>query len=421
MMDSDQNNDITGTSRYEADKKPGNGNRLFFWGIIIGALTGVALVLSFLIIRGDISFADKEEIVSEETESRLAEVNGIINTYYYKDVNDEDLQNGVVKGFVEGLDDPYSRYMTKEEYEQVLIDTYGNYAGIGATLTQDKSTKEVSVVKVYDDSPAKKAGIEKGDIIVSAGEYTARDMELSDFVQHIRGEKGTPVSLVILHKGEQKSMDVVRDDVIIPSVDHRMLDDEIGYIIIGDFAANTKDEFVEALDDLRAKGAKAIVYDLRDNTGGLVDSVTQILDVLLPEGTLVYMLDNKGKKTEYTSEENSRVDMPAAVLMNSQTASASEIFAGAVRDFDYATLIGTKTFGKGVVQNTLPLSDGGAVRLTIATYYTPKGECIHEKGIEPDIELEYEYTGDLTGKEYQYDKDSQVKKAMEVLKKEIKD
>ena len=418
-MDNNLNNNDQDVSRYNVAEKPGDGNRLFFRGVLVGCLLGLAFILGFFGVRSLFVKKQTASILTEETEVRLATLKGLIDTFYYKEADENKLAEGVEKGLIEGLEDPYSQYYTKEEYDQYKISVSGNYAGIGAVLTKDKTTKEVSIIRIYEDSPAQKAGLLEGDIILSADGYMGAEMELSDFVQHVRGDKGTETSLEIISSGVKKTVTVVRDEVNIPSVLHRMLDEKIGYILISDFSTNTCNEFSEALDDLKSQGAKAVVYDVRSNPGGLVDSVTDVLDVLLPEGTVVYMMDKNGKKTEYTSKESSRVDMPAAVLINSDSASSAEIFSGALRDYKYATLIGTKTYGKGVVQNTFPLSDGSAVKLTIASYYTPNGECIHEKGIEPDIELEYEYTGEGTGEDYEYDKDNQIQKAIEILKKEI--
>ncbi len=258
-----------------------------------------------------------------------------------------------------------------------------------------------------------------GDIIISADEYVGTSMELSDFVQHVRGEKGSVVGLKIKRGDKMLDYDVIRDEVTIQSVYYQMLDDEIGYILIVDFSLNTENEFKDAIADLKSQGMKAVIYDVRSNTGGLVESVTDMLDDILPEGTTLYMMDKKGKKTTFDSDEETKEELPTVVLTDGATASAAEIFAGAIRDFKYGTLIGTKTYGKGVVQRPFPLSDGSALKITTESYYTPNGECIHEKGIEPDIELDYEYTGEGTGTDYEYDKDNQVQKAIEVLKKEL--
>ncbi|MBQ5534387.1 MAG: S41 family peptidase, partial [Lachnospiraceae bacterium] len=197
------------------------------------------------------------------------------------------------------------------------------------------------------------------------------------------------------------------------------LDDKIGYMIISEFDGETENEFDEAMKDLEKQGMKAIVFDLRTNPGGLVDSVTDILDKILPEGVTVYMIDKDGKKEEFKSDAKHHFDIPITVLTSSSTASSAEIFSGAIRDFKYGTIIGEKTYGKGIVQRTIPLADGSAVKLTVETYYTPSGACIHGEGITPDIELEYEYSGDTEAEEYDYLADNQILKAMEVLEEEL--
>ena len=214
-------------------------------------------------------------------------------------------------------------------------------------------------------------------------------------------------------------MEITRAEVKVPSVEHEMLPGNIGYIAIADFSSNTKEQYDEAMKDLQAQGMKAVVFDLRYNGGGLVDSVVEILDEILPEGTTVYMEDKNGKRTDYTSDGEHYLDMPIAVLTSKNTASAAEIFAGAIRDYEYGTLIGTKTYGKGIVQTTVPLSDGSAIKITIASYFTPSGECIHKKGIKPDVELEYEFMGG-DDEEYSTSLDNQIQKACEILREEMK-
>ncbi len=351
--------------------------------------------------------------------SKLAFLTSIIEYYYYEDVEDETLETGVYKGLLESLGDPYSTYYTPEEYQELMIDTTGNYQGIGAVLTQRTDTGQVYVVKTYEGTPARDAGLETGDELVSADGVSAGDMELSEFIEHIRGESGTSVELVYSRNGEEHKVSVPRAEVVIPSVDSQMLTDSIGYVEILSFSSNTKEQYEQAMKDLKEQGMKAVVFDLRYNGGGLVSSVTEILDDILPEGTTVYMEDKNGKRTTYTSDEEKKEEMPIVVLTSENTASAAEIFAGAIRDFQYGTLIGTKTFGKGIVQNTIPLKDGSAVKVTIASYYTPSGECIHKLGIEPDIELEYTFLG-TEDQAYDVTLDNQIQKAVEVLTEELK-
>ena len=386
-----------------------------------GLVTGICIALGItVIVSTALLILHRFGIVGATPDSKASLIKSIVSKYYYEDVSYEDMQVGMYRGIVESTGDPYSTYYTAEEFKKAKQDLLGNYAGIGALLGQDKKTGVVTVSEVYDDSPAQKAGIRAGDEIISADGMKAASMELSDFVQKLRGEVGTDVVLVIGRDGQEKEYTVTRDIVTTPSVAHTMLEGGIGYVAISDFSSGTADEFNEAIEDLNKQGMKAVIFDLRTNPGGLVDSVTEILDTILPRGVTVYLLDKDGKRKDYSSDEKHRMEIPIAVLTSSQTASAAEIFAGAIRDFEYGTLIGQKTYGKGIVQRTIPLTDGSAVKLTVERYYTPSGECIHGEGITPDIELEYDYSGDPKAEEYDYLADNQIAKAIEVLTKDNK-
>ena len=344
----------------------------------------------------------------------------VIDQYYYKDITDEEKMEGIYKGLMSSTNDKYTDYYSPKEFKDLMVTMEGDYGGIGATLSQDKATKEVSVVEVYEGSPAARAGLERGDIVISVDGHLGTDESLDDFVQRIRGEEGTSIEMVYKRGDQEKTIEITREEVIVPSVAHRMLDDKIGYIRISSFVNGTQKDFEDALADLQSQGMQGIVFDMRDNGGGMVDSVVAILDDILPAGTVVYTMDKSGKREDYTSDDAKKIDIPVTVLVNENTASAAEIFTGAIRDFNYGTIIGTNTFGKGIVQSTVPLSDGSAVKITVATYYTPSGECIHEKGIKPDIELEFSYA-DENPTEYDELKDNQVQKAMEVLGEKLAD
>lgn len=344
----------------------------------------------------------------------------VIDQYYYKDITDEEKMEGIYKGLMSSTNDKYTDYYSPKEFKDLMVTMEGDYGGIGATLSQDKVTKEVSVVEVYEGSPAARAGLERGDIVISVDGHLGTDESLDDFVQRIRGEEGTSIEMVYKRGDQEKTIEITREEVIVPSVSHRMLDDKIGYIRISSFVNGTQKDFEDALADLQGQGMQGIVFDMRDNGGGMVDSVVAILDDILPAGTVVYTMDKSGKREDYTSDDAKKIDIPVTVLVNENTASAAEIFTGAIRDFNYGTIIGTNTFGKGIVQSTVPLSDGSAVKITVATYYTPSGECIHEKGIKPDIELEFSYA-DENPTEYDELKDNQVQKAMEVLGEKLAD
>lgn len=401
------------TKKPKKQKKP----KTFRRGVLTGVLCSL---LVMALILGGLVFALRGSLgtLADLNLSKLQYISTLVHHYYYEDVDDEALAEGIYKGYMEGLDDPYSVYYTAQEYEDMMIDTTGNYAGIGAVLTKDTTTGQVRIVNVYDDSPAAKAGLQADDIIVSVDGHKGESEDLDQFVHYVRGEEGTKITVQYERDGQTDVVEVARAQVEVPSVKYKMLDDSVGYVYLSEFSDNTKDQFETAMADLESQGMKAVIYDLRFNGGGLVDSVTGILDDILPAGTTVYMEDKNGERTTYTSDDEKQINMPMVVLTSGNTASAAEIFAGAIRDFDYGTLIGTKTFGKGIVQTTVPLSDGSAIKVTMATYYTPSGECIHKTGITPDIELEYQFLG---GDDETYDEslDNQIQKGLEVLHEEL--
>ena len=359
-------------------------------------------------------------VLSKEVQNKINEQVGYINLYFYEDVDPVQLADGLYGGLFEGLGDKYTAYYTAEEYQDLQISATQNYYGVGAALSQDKDSMQVTITHVYEGSPAEAAGLREGDIIVMVEDIEAVSMELSELVTHIRGEEGTSVHMQIYREGESDYLefDVKRANIDLPTVEHKLLGENIGYIHILEFGAPTVEQFEAAVEDLKSQGMEAMILDVRDNPGGMVTSVTQILDDILPEGTVVYTQDKYGKRQDFTSSGDTSMDYPIAVLMNGNSASASEILAGAIRDYDYGTLIGTTTYGKGVVQTIYPLEEGDAIKLTTAKYYTPKGENIHGTVIEPVVELEFEYLGDVE-QGYQEMEDNQVQKAIEVLNKEL--
>lgn len=394
------------------------------WGIFGTLLVGIAGILILcnvtgrqIVITNRSSLStDEKSVLDAESIAKINELAAYVDLYYYDELDAQSLKDGIYAGLLEGLDDKYSVYYTPEEYQQSKISVTGQYYGIGAGLSQDKETMIVSVSKIYDGTPSDTAGLLAEDIILSVDGTEAATMEVTELVKLIRGEAGTTVHLEVYRTStnEYLSFDVERADVTLPSVASEMLNGEIGYIRIEGFEADTAAQFETALAELDAQGMHSLVIDLRYNGGGMVDSVVQILDDILPEGLLVYTEDKNGKRQEYSSSGDTHFDYPLAVLINEDSASASEIFAGAIKDYEYGTLIGTTTFGKGIVQTVFPLSDGDAVKLTTAKYFTPNGNYIHGVGIEPDIELAYEYLNP-EGEEYEMQFDNQIQKAMEVL------
>ena len=362
----------------------------------------------------------ESNILTNKTVKKIDELMSYIDLYYNDDCDEDDIRNAIYAGTLEGLGDPYSVYYTADEYKDMQISTSGKYYGIGAALGQDAKTKEVTISKVYEGTPAEEAGLRDGDQIVKVNDTVSTSEELSDLVQKIRGEEGTTVHLKIYRASTKKTfeVDVERKNVELPSITSKMLDGGIGYIQISEFQSKTEEQFKSALADLKKQGMKSLIVDVRSNPGGLITAAANILDQILPEGTVVYTEDKYGKREDYTSDSKC-LKCPIAVLVNENSASASEIFAGAIKDYNYGTLIGTKTFGKGIVQTVFPLEDGDAVKITTAKYYTPKGNYIHGVGIEPDINLTYKYSGP-EDEAYDMKYDNQVQKAIKVLAEKMK-
>ena len=412
-------------------KRTGFGSGMFV-GFLLGVLLlgiGVTVVAhvytsstnQYLIISpSGIKQTAKSDILTNKTVKKIYELMSYIDLYYNDDYDEEDIRNAIYAGTLEGLGDPYSVYYTADEYKDMQINTSGNYYGIGAALSQDAKTKEVTISKVYEGTPAEEAGLKDGDQIIKVNDTESTSKELSALVQEIRGEEGTTVHLQVYRASNNKTfeIDVERKNVELPSITSKMLDGGIGYIQISEFQSKTDEQFKSALADLKKQGMKSLIVDVRSNPGGLINAASNILDQILPEGTVVYTEDKYGKREDYTSDSNC-LDCPIAVLVNENSASASEIFAVAIKDYNYGTLIGTKTFGKGIVQTVFPLEDGDAVKITTAKYYTPKGNYIHGVGIEPDIELTYKYSGP-EDEAYDMKYDNQVQKAIEVLNGEMK-
>lgn len=349
-------------------------------------------------------------ILTESVIEKAEGIQEIIDQYYLEDEDVEKVQEGVYKGMLDALGDPYSVYYTKEEYEEFQQSYEGEYCGIGAMLTQNADTGIITVVRPFEGSPAEEAGIKTDDILykVEGEEVTGED--LSSVVAKVKGVEGTKVKLVVMRDGKEIEMDVERRTISIPTVDSKMLENNIGYIQIVEFDEVTVSQWQEAYDALTEQGMTSLIVDLRDNPGGGLDVVAEILDTICPEGVVVYHENKYGQREEYTSDAEHKIEVPLAVLVNGNSASASEIFAGAVKDFGIGTLIGTTTYGKGIVQQMIGLKDGSAMKVTISKYYTPSGVCIHKKGIEPDITLEFD------SQAYKKDKsDNQLQRAIEEL------
>ena len=357
-----------------------------------------------------------EGIISSDTETKLSYLKKLIDETYLHDVKEKDLNEGIYKGYVEGLGDQYSAYYDKKETKELTESLDGSFSGIGAVMTQDASSGVITITRVYDDSPAKKAGIKAGDVLYRVEEKTVTGKDLDKVVSWIKGKKGTKVNLTLLRgtNSDKIKVTATRDVINVETVKYKVLENQIGYISISEFDSVTGAQFAKALKQLQKKNIEGLVVDLRNNPGGSLSTVCDILDSILPKGLIVYTKDKNGKKEEYTSDEKHRLNLPMSVLVNGQSASASEIFAGAVQDYGKAEIIGTQTYGKGVVQNLFDLKDGTCVKLTTSEYFTPKGRNIDGKGITPDVKIEYKYNAKDPKA------DNQLDKAVSVVKDKIK-
>lgn len=385
-------------------------------GFIKGALTGALLTLLVVSLAACGLQHINEGIISSDTETKLSYLKKLIDETYLHDVKEKDLNEGIYKGYVEGLGDQYSAYYDKKETKELTESLDGSFSGIGAVMTQDASSGVITITRVYDDSPAKKAGIKIGDILYRVEEKTVTGKDLDKVVSWIKGKKGTKVNLTLLRgtNSDKIKVTATRDVINVETVKYKVLENQIGYISISEFDSVTGAQFAKALKQLQKKNIEGLVVDLRNNPGGSLSTVCDILDSILPKGLIVYTKDKNGKKEEYTSDEKHRLNLPMSVLVNGQSASASEIFAGAVQDYGKAEIIGTQTYGKGVVQNLFDLKDGTCVKLTTSEYFTPKGRSIDGKGITPDVKIEYKYNAKDPKA------DNQLDKAVSVVKDKIK-
>lgn len=402
-----------------------NENKGFLRGLVFGALAGVMLVcgiwIGVRVVRyvGAQSGAE-DTVVTKETLSKLQTIEQMISeTYYGDEVTADQLQDGLYKGMVEALEDPYSEYYTKEELEEVLNSNEGVSYGIGAYISLDQELSLPVIAGVMEDSPAQAAGLLNGDVIYKVDDTYTQGMSLSKVVSLVKGREGTVVHLTMYREGEADYLefDVERGKLIeTTTVDYGMVEDtdHIAYLRITEFDEITVDQYTEAMAELNAKGMKALILDLRNNPGGDLNTVVEISRKLLPAGMIVYTEDKAGTRKEYTCDGENEFSLPLVVLINEYSASASEILAGAVQDYNKGTLIGTTTYGKGIVQRIQHMEDGTALKLTVSAYFTPNGRNIHGVGIEPDIEVELDY------EQYAEDgTDNQLDKAIEVLEGKI--
>ncbi len=396
-------------------------NKGFIRGALLGALTVLLIVgtvscgMNDSGIRSVLQHAagESEEPVDDAAVKKLELLEQLIDSYYTGDKDSADLREGLYKGYVEGLGDPYSVYYDEEETKAMMESSSGEYSGIGAVMTQDRDNGVITILQVYPDSPAEEAGIQDNDILYKVDGEEVTGIDLTTVVGRIKGDEGTTVELAVIRGDDAKEVTVTatRRKIEAITVAHEMKEGGIGYIRITEFDSVTTEQYRSALEDLENQEMNGLVVDLRSNPGGNLDVVVDILDLMLPEGTVVSMEEKSGEETVYSSDEEHQFRKPLAVLMNGNSASASEIYAGAIQDYDAGEIVGTQSYGKGVVQQIFDLKDGTSVKLTIAEYFPPSGRSIDGKGITPDVEVEY--VPDEENPEY----DNQLEKAIEVIEK----
>lgn len=436
-----QDNEIY-TTGIEPGQQPENGGKKsqdksgkFFWGGLFTGLIMSLLVVSSVYVVNRIQYAHKSgqtvglhtreesqentdgesvtgEAVNEDTVAKMKVIENVIDTYFYKeDVDKDAMVDGIFKGMVESLGDPYSEYYSKEELESLYQDSFGVYYGVGAYVSLDTTTGLAKVSGIIADSPAEEADLRAEDIIYKVDDVDVTGMTLQETVSRIKGDENTTVKLTLIRDGKEIEKEVTRRKVESPTVKFEMLDDGMAYIQITEFDTVTVDQFTEAMAMARGNDMKGLILDLRSNPGGNLSSVVSIAKQMLPKGLIVYTEDRDGNQEEYSCDGSKELDVPMVVLVNGNSASASEILAGAIKDYGIGTLVGTTTFGKGIVQRPIELSDGSAVKLTISSYYTPNGINIHGIGIEPDVECEFDSERYYSDEAY----DNQLEKAKEVL------
>ncbi|TDT63711.1 S41 family peptidase [Fonticella tunisiensis] len=348
---------------------------------------------------------------------KMITVKDIVENNYINKVDENKMVEGAIKGMVDAVGDPYTVFLNQKEYQDLMTQTTGSYAGIG-TYVGDKEGRIV-VIAPIEDSPAEKAGIKSGDIILKVNDQDVSAKEMDKAVSLMKGKPGTAVKLTLYREGVgTKEISITRATITMKTVKGEMLKDNIGYIRITQFDENTASSFRNTLNGLKAKGMKGLILDLRDNPGGLLVSSTEIADMILGEGKIVSTVDKSGKEEVIKSDQN-KLDLPLAVLVNGGSASASEILSGAIKDFKAGTLIGTKTFGKGIVQNIIDLHDGSAVKVTMAKYYTPSGASIQGVGITPDIVIDLPEKVKQNPGDIKPEDDTQLQKAIEIIKSKI--
>lgn len=399
------------------------GNSKSFWRGLAAGL-GIALCISLVSLGGyrvyqlyqryTVAQAQQNEIksvVNDNTEKKLSVLQETIDEFFWQDVETDQLTEGLYKGLLESLGDPYSVYYTNEELIELQEQTEGIYYGIGAYISQNLEMGYVQISNVIKNTPAAESDLQQGDYIYMVDGEDMQGQDSSYVVSKIKGEEGTYVTLTVLREGVSEPLDisVERKKIESPTVEYQMLDSNVAYIQIVEFDLVTSGQFEQAYQQAKAEGMKGLIIDLRSNPGGNLSTVCDIARMILPKGLIVYTEDKYAKRIEYTCDGSKEINVPLVVLTNGYSASASEILAGAIKDYGIGTLVGTTTYGKGIVQKVINLSDGSAVKLTVSNYFTPNGYNIHQVGISPDVEVAFD------AEQYAEGVDNQLETAKQII------
>ena len=424
-------------------------NKKFFLGVFIGMIVMVLLAVGLV----DLAFQNRNvrmllfdtvkkmsTISSEETGAEKSgkvsgaaidwnkvtdkeeEIYNTIDEYYLNGIDNDKMKDGIYKGMVDSLGDPYTVYYNTEEYKQFTSSSSGTYSGIGVAVSQNVTTGAITIVKTFKKGSGEKEGMKPGDVIYKVEGKKIEGLELSKVVSMIKGEEGTFVKVTVLRDGKEIEFNLERKKLEVDTVNYRMEDrsgKKIGYISVSEFDEVTASQFKSAISELNKEGMEGLVIDLRDNPGGLLDVTCEMLDRMIKKGLLVYTVDKNGKRVDEDATDSDSFDKPVAILVNGNSASASEVFSGAMKDYKAATLVGTRTFGKGIVQSIVPFGDGTAMKVTVSKYYTPNGVNIHGTGIEPDVVVELSKDATKNGK-YDRKYDNQLNKALDVVVDKLK-
>ena len=423
-------------------------NKKFFLGIFVGIVVMVFLIaglfelalesrtvrmLLFDTVKEMSTISSEEEAERTDTTSGAAidwskvsekeeAIYNTIDDYYLNEIDNDKIQDGIYKGMVDSLGDPYTVYYNPEEYKQFTSSSSGTYSGIGVAVSQNVTTGAITVVKTFKKGSGEKEGMKAGDVIYKVEGKKIEGLELSKVVSMIKGEEGTFVKVTVLRDGKEIEFNLERKKLEVDTVNYRMEDrsgKKIGYIAVSEFDEVTASQFKNAISELSKEGMEGLVIDLRDNPGGLLDVTCEMLDRMIKKGLLVYTVDKNGNRVDENATDSDSFDKPVAILVNGNSASASEVFSGAMKDYKAATLVGTKTFGKGIVQSIVPFGDGTAMKVTVSKYYTPNGVNIHGTGIEPDVVVELSKDATKNGK-YDRKYDNQLDKALDVVVDKLK-